>query len=524
MREFAKIVVITVFILIVGTFIAALISHLLKEQQVKADAQKLQELYPNILEGASTGPENLTVDYSSQPISIGSPLIFGGSHHPPLDHQDAWDKIAEAGITMIRMDINIERELPNNISLNDYKTNTNNVQDPQNWDQNDIDNIQNVYQNAKQRNMKVMAIMSYSPAWLNHSNTIFGVPKDWAVYKDIVKKSYKLHRDNIDYVEIWNEPSYEIFLDLKGSNMSRTEAYKQIFKTATQAIREVDKELDDGKRVKIGGPVSHRPFDTEVLEVILEDQALIKELDFISYHNYEAEHLPEPSDVHFRKIMKEYNLEHLPIFLTEWNYHPGWDRPNPYNTSNKAITYVGNKFISFLTMGLAGANYHVIEPVNQKWPNGGENLHSFYRWENNQADLLPQSRTWRLLSKKMGLGQGESKIFDIQNNESENNVQMVGFQNVSNQFGVIISNESTEARLNQFNFSNTKIDTYANVRIFYASAENNAEIPIYEGLLKKNKDGSINFSFYIPQESVVGIILTEENEWYKKLNLPFIYN
>ena len=75
---------------------------------------------------------------------------------------------------------------------------------------------------AKSRGMKVLVIVAYAPSWLTWSGTKMGVPRDWAAWDDIVKKTYQLFQTNIDFVEVWNEPSSgkyvdDAFLDLRKS-------------------------------------------------------------------------------------------------------------------------------------------------------------------------------------------------------------------------------------------------------------------------------------------------------------------
>ena len=101
------------------------------------DAKIRMEMQQNILEGATAQPEIVSIDYSRQ-IAMGSPLIFGGAHTPLLDHDDAWKKVADTGVTMLRRDFFIEQILPANIILADYKANKNNVTDPTKW------NIKNI--------------------------------------------------------------------------------------------------------------------------------------------------------------------------------------------------------------------------------------------------------------------------------------------------------------------------------------------------------------------------------------------
>lgn len=523
-KKFFLIALLILNVLAIGLIVAAGITYLLEEHQVTVDKQKQQALYANILDGISTKPEELTVDFSHS-ISTGSPLIFGGNHGPLQTQNTAWGKIQQVGVTSMRSDIFLDLILPKNITLNDYKNNVNNVQDPKNWNWEGINELKGTFQNAKSRGMTTIGILSSIPFWLSDSNTQYGVPKDWDVYQDIIKKTYSIFRDDLDYVEVWNEPSYDLFLNLKGSNLTREDAYKNIFKYTTEAIREVDANVNDGKKVKIGGPVTYIASETSLLDTILKDPNTRKQLDFVSYHSYDKQNTLDPSDQYFLTVLKKYNLQNIPIFITEWNYDPQWIHPNKYNDTNAAIPYVGNKFISFLQMGIQGANYYTIESVDTKKPNQGKGTYAFFKMNGNNVNLLPQASVWELLSQKLGLGKGVSKIYNTIRNEvlsdkSATSLNTIGFKNVYGDEGIILVNASASAQLVTINTTKLDLDPYVKANIYYASSNNNAESAVYSGIIKSSHNNIKEFSAYIPSQSVVGIIFSNEKEWYNLLDLP----
>lgn len=520
MQTLLRISVIGVFFFIVGLFASAYISFAAKERQVAEDTKRREALFADILEGANTGDTSITTEYTN-PISTGSPLIFGGSHSPNVEHVDAWNQLEEIGITSIRKDLFPEKAIPNT-TIADYKANKNGVADVKNWNQKELKAIEDIFVNARKRNMKTIGILAYTPGWLTYTGTGNGVPKDWDIFADIAKKAYTVHRDNLDYLEIWNEPTFDYFLNLKDSNLQRDEAYKKMFEVTVKAIREVDAEINDGKRIKIGGPVSHRPFDTAPLEAILKDENLAKELDFISYHNYDAEHLEEPSDVFFKAVLEKYGKQDLPILMTEWNHMPNDSKPDPVNNGIEGVLYTANKFIGFMEMGLEGANYHVLEPLNARKPNGGVGYYGFYTWAGDKAALVPQARTWRLFSSKMGLGKGESQVYEATFSDDIENLSSVAFKNSENQYGMVVLNKSEESDTVEINLLNTGIAHYANIEIYVASEDNEAKEPMYTGLMK-SQDGSFAFRYPIPAQSVVGITVKEEKEWFDNLPIENLF-
>lgn len=531
-----KILLLNILIIVVGFVAAIFVTNYLKEREVRQSELRRKEMYDKILDAASISPTKLTVNFT-KPISTGSPLIFGGSHTPPLDHQDAWDKIVDAGVTSVRVDFAIDRLLPNNISIEDYKNNKNNIQDPKNWDQQNMNNQLQVFENVRKRGMKVIGIVDYSINWLSYSNTAYGVPKDWNVYKDIVKKTYKIYRPHLDYLEIWNEPNLQgekMFLNIAGSNLTKKDAYKQIYYYASSAIREVDAEVDDGRKMPLGGPVSYTKDDASFLEPLLSDPQTEKNLVFVSYHQYES--MPTESDIKYKALLEKYNKPNLPIFLTEWSYSSKGSEVENVIPTNAGIIYTGNMLLNYFRIGIGAANYHTLTALMDNKPYGLERNHAFYKWNYNKAELLPLARTWRILSKQMKLGKGESKIYEVAQESGNEKPTLaeavsgllgseafntVGFRNVDGQYGVAIVNDKASAQLAEVNLEKTTFKRFVKVKVYYASAGNEAKVPVYEGELIA-KDGKLNFAFYIPQESVVGMIFTEDKEWYDTLRLPLL--
>lgn len=508
-----KFILLSIAIFFIGVFSSAAISYAAKEQEIRTDEARREAMYSQILDGANTKPSVLNVDYSKK-LSSGSPLVFGGAQNPALDQPDAWDEIANVGVTMARVDFGLHWMLKAT-NLDHYKNNIGEIQNVDNWDTINMNKAKSKLAKSQEKGLKTIGIVDYTPTWLSSDNTEFGVPKDWAVFEDIVKKSYSFYRDNLDYVEIWNEPNYERFLSVQNSGMTRKEAYFKIYYHASKAIREVDKEKNDGKTIPIGGPVGYNPTDTTSLEAILENEETRSRIDFISYHNYKID---EPSWSTYKEKLNEYGLQNLPIFITEWNLDMDNKINSPLKTSDPAILYTGNKLIEFLKMGVAGANYYSLLPINESNDDRYIEYMGFYRWKNGSAELLPQSKAWRLMSIKMGLGKGNSSIYNIKSDLGS--INGLGFINSFGQHGVILLNPSESSILSKFTLNNTDIKHYAKVKTYYASSEYDASNPTYDGTIKA-KDGTIDLAIYIPKETIVGVIFEEENEWYDFINLPY---
>lgn len=471
------------------------------------DAKIRMEMQANILEGATARPDIVTVDYSQQ-TAVGSPLIFGGAHTPLLDHDDAWQKIENAGVTMLRRDFFIEQILPTNILLSDYKNNVNNVQDPSKWNVKSISYEKDRFVLAKKHGMKTIGILSYVPGWLTYNGTPYSVPRDWGVYEDIVGKIYNIYRDDVDYLEIWNEPTYDRFLKTDGSGLTPEQAYTQILQHAIKAIRKVDAEANDGRKAQLGGLVADNPNRTSMLEEMVTHTDVMKELSFISYHSYGH---GEPSSVNYREILDRSGYASMPLMLTEWNYNTEEHKTNEFFSGNKALLYTADQLISYFKQSIQGASYFIMEPISYTIPGVGAREMGFYRWNNGKATLLPQGKTWMLMSKSLGLGAGKSKIMKLETDTDINGISAI---NVKGYNTLALTNKSDTPRLIELQLNHLDITKRAAIYIYMASKDYDGSKPIRQELAEVT-NGSLKTRFYMPEESLAGVVVKEyDDKWF----------
>ena len=491
----------TVFVFSFLFIIGLLIGGVLTRQNNKKDSGE-------ILEAATAIPSIVTIDYSKK-IVDGSPLVFGGAHNPSNEQQLAWDALQEIGVTSIRRDFFIEYELPDNYTIEDYKNNVGDIQNPEKWRMKTIRTRNEEYDNARNRGMKVIAILAYAPKWLTYSGSTHGVPKDWDVYEDIVKKLYKLHRNHIDFLEIWNEPTYKSFLDVSNSPYTQEEAYINIYKHAVRAIKAVEAEINDGRHIPIIGFSAHTPNEASMLDRFLADQEVLTTLNYLSLHNYE--HKPEPSWSDYLDIMTRYGVEEIPIMITEWSHFPNDKNPDPYNSSDLAIAYTGSKLIDYLKMGVAGANYFATIQANQKRPNNGFGTYGMYTWENGRPVLRPQAKTWRLLSRQLKLGKGQSTMVKTAHDAF---INAVGFINTDGEVGFAIVNENYTNRLVTVKLMSAASGKHLKIITFEASAKEDGKQPKHDVEVDL-VDGDAKLDVLVPAESVVGVIAQPLKRWYE---------
>ncbi|HRN69941.1 MAG TPA: hypothetical protein PLS49_02040, partial [Candidatus Woesebacteria bacterium] len=414
------------------------------------------------------------------------------------------------GVTFLRTDFFIQFSLPTT-TIEAYKNNTNNIQDPKNWNTTFIQQRKEIFKNAKERDMQTLGIVSYAPSWLTYSGTTQGVPKDWNIYEDLVKKTYKLHRDSIDYVEIWNEPTHTFFLDIKNSPYTREEAYSLIFKHGAHAITQVDEEINDGKKVQIGAQISHNPSDMTILKAFLTDTEIYNYIDFISYHNYVSS---EPSNNEIIRIIQKSPLKDKPLILSEWNYDSKENVDNPYKTGNEAITFTANKLIDFNKMSLLGANYYSLFPIDESSQTLGHGYLAFYKEISNKPQLLPQAKTWRLLSKSLELGNGKNYIVKA---TERDDINSLGFINSNGVLGGTFVNNTDSSGLIEFFFKNTSIKKRAKINIYIASPHEDGG-KVVDSRTVYPENGVLNFRYLIAQNAVLGIKIYEEDHWYDILD------
>ncbi len=465
--------------------------------------------------GSSIESSLVNVDFGKQ-ISSGSPLVFGGAHNPAITHLDAWNKITDAGVTSIRTDFYIDQFLPFGLSVEKYKSDVKNVQNPNNWRQEAIAPRKQVFEEAKKRGITTFGILSYSTNWLSSSNTIYGVPKDWNVYKDIVKKSYSLFRKNVDYIEVWNEPTISQFLDLKGSGATRKQAYQQIFRVAVEAIHEADDEANDGHKVKIGAPAADNPNDTSLLEAVFEDPSLRDSVDFVSYHNYVLE---EPSWNSYKNILKKYNKEELPIYITEWNYTSKREVAKSFIQSNQIVPFTAKKISNFLKMGIQGASYLNLDPINISNPKGDQGFFGFYSENGTTATLQPAANTWKLMSKSLSLGKGPSKIFAT----SDTNIgSSLAFQNSAGVRGFVLVNDQDTTREVILSINNSPFSGNVYLKSYLAS--NSSDGSSVQGIISLEPKNMNSFTVFVPSQSVVGVEITGDISIQEKIKYLFLPN
>jgi hypothetical protein len=459
----------------------------------------------NISAAQAPDPVVLTMDYSKQ-ISTGSPLIFGGAHYPPVEHTMAWDKLTQVGVTSIRVDLALERLFPANEKLDEKEFNAK----------------KRVFIEAQKRGLTIIAIMDYAPRWLTYTGTEYGVPKDMEVYKQLVSKAYEQYRPYIDYLEIWNEPNMindKLFLIPTGSGLTRIEAYEKIYLNAATAIREVDKNKNDGKLVPIGAQVSFTSADATFLAPLLANPEIKPMVDFVSYHQYEP--VPSNSIFEFKKLTEQYGVPDMPIFLTEWSYSSKGSSIEAITTKPAGIWYATKMLMNYFKMGLAGANYHTVTALEYNKPYGLERNHAFYIREGNNIELLPLAKAWFMLSKTLKLGAGNSQIFETES-AAPGDIETLGFINASGEQGMAILNTSENATFIELTVKYPEQPKWSRASVFQMTER--TDVPkLLQTQILKPKENAVSIKMYVAASSITGILLKQDVSYPEQLRYDIIY-
>lgn len=265
---------------------------------------------------------------------------------------------------------------------------------------------------------KTLLILSYSVPWLGYlpnGDTVNYSPPRGAdglrVYGDVVKKIYQRFRGKVDLIEVWNEPD-NIFLDLTGSPYpnnprGRVAAYKDMYAAAANAIRTVDTKIPIGGPVKSNSdPVQYgdTPADNvDWAKEMLTDPNVAGNVDFLSYHNYNdyTSHPTEDVAKWKQAARAAGRTDDFPVYVTEWNYDYH-DDVNPMDAYHpNTIAYTGDRLTEFLKQHTDGTNFYA---------DNDEAANRTFFGVHADGMLPPKSRTYRLLSVDLGLGDGQSTL------------------------------------------------------------------------------------------------------------------
>ncbi len=442
-----------------------------------------------------------TVDYAVV-AGLSHPETFGVVIKSPQSEVQSFDLLVDHGVKMIRATAPLNVLLPAEITMEDYKANVDNVQNPDTWPGwNRLDGGHSDYSwaihEAKSRGLKTLLSISYLPQWLSWGEggpkPFHRVPKDWEIYQEIYKTVYQRFRNDVDMVGISNEPN---FMGIDGSPyLSKYAAYKDMFRYAAAAIREVDKDVEI-----LGPEVAYQWKGRNGVRPHPENMAFVRELvetegvpghllNGITYHHYF-----DGVDVDIVR-----NLTTLPVYVTEWNASSGVGHNTPPNMSGlESLIWVGDNLIRLLRQGVNGSCMytHYERPIDS-------DLFGTYAWDRDRSKAIPHlnMRAFRLLSKSLGLGEGKAQVAEV---SGDGKMNLLAATNSQKEHILAFTNQSLGN--NEVELVVRGLIGAKNVDIVYyeASAQNDATTPTRRERLAVNDD-TITLKMTVSGKAIQGI-------------------
>ncbi len=382
-------------------------------------------------------------------------------------------------------------------TIDNYKNNVNNIQDPKNWWISYVCTALNTYGNA---GMKVLVGYSYIPNWLSYNpNSQKGVPKDWVIYEDIIAKiaTYIKTKSFVVGVEVWNEPTGE-FLDITGSPYTtRLAAYKDIYYHTAKAIRSVD------QHIPIGGPAAgdSKQWCRDWADSLLNDPRITANVNFLTYHLYDFGISGDATDIPLWKAVgTKYGKTDIPIYLDEWNYSyavPGMFFSPMNNVDPYAIAYCGRRLTDFYVNHLNGASIFTLGYYPASGMGG----------INTDGTFTPKVSAFYLLSKVLGLGKGDGELKQTTWLPGLNITNGGAAINASNQKVIWITNDTGKTGNVSIAISGLNPNNQYAAAVWEASILNTAQTERESIKFTTDASGKGSFTFAVATKSVSGLII-----------------
>lgn len=427
----------------------------------------------------------------------------------------------------------------------------NGMSNPENWN---TDRLMNWVRKADEMGFEVMVMTFQIPEWLASGYPLPGAPhtekacnsapKDWEIFRDIIQKVYTMVKPYADYYEFLNEPHWYV---PKGGDQRRpdgtvyTDSNKVNLIASDTMYQAMDAiyELEGGKpTMKLGGGADDSwGGNYGVLGTLLSDE-YSKEwhdrIDFVSIHKYGTRPANQDSSNegansrNFKYWLRQKTGKDLPIFLNEYNASTG--QPHEYHSGAKSMSYHGRIMIDMMVDGYEGGGYYTCYPsdvpmddyeASAGWVERGKGV---YAWNNGNPTLATFTKTWNLLSKKLGLGDGDFKVKSANMSNSK----------ISDGIGAINANGKPVAFLTNYSgseygdvFVNMSNVPYAvgdtvNIKVYSMTTDSSIDMEPEVTSATVQEDGSLVVTVdTIGANGVVGIILDGNETAIKNTTVEF---
>lgn len=352
----------------------------------------------------------------------------------------------------------------------------NGLSNPANWN---TGRLLRWVKEAKAQGYEVMVMTFQIPEWLSagvvtgtaHTEKVCnGAPKDWEVYRDIIKKVYlMLKAEGIDSYEFLNEPHWYVpqggdQRDPQGNPYPA--GNRQNLIAADQFYQAIDAiyEAEGGSKPKIkmgGGADDSWGGNYGVLGTILSEkyENWFDRIDFISIHKYgERPANQDTGNQGANSRNAKYWLRNklgrdVPLYLNEYNVSTG--QPVNETYGYKSTGWHARNLIDMMVDQYEGGGYYTCYPADvpmddyeasSGWIERGKGM---YTWNQGDPYLANFTKTWGMLSVNLGLGKG---YFDVKSSLIQGGMtQSAGAVNADGTPVALINNYSATA------YDNTKV-------------------------------------------------------------------
>ena len=430
---------------------------------------------------------SVTVDYGAT-LNTGHPEVFGGKSWP-IDSAKS-QELLDAGVTVCIGYLRLARLVPPTSNA-EYRAGIGvpgSVADPDTWDWTGQDE-QKSLNFAKSIGIKLNLMIRDVAGWNSYTGTAQGVPNDWDVYEDIVKKVYQHLLP--DEVEIWNEPDYS--MKIAGSPYDDTvSAYIDLYYHAAHAIRTVSSS------VPIGGPnFCCSGADQWVGPFLTSPTIPANYINFLAYHNYNDGNSEAPNGIDVVRLTHQYRPG-LPVYLGEWNAGSACGTTPLDDNDPGTVAFAGMRLVNAIRAGISEAGY---------WALFFDRTCSFFT-RGLEDPLLPKARTWLLMSQKLGLGAG---VFSVKASSGSSVTTTLGAINSTGQRVAVVVNNNSQPQAVSVMLRNTGLVTPAVVNVYTADSSDDPSVPTLTQP-QTVANGTVTLIVNLPAYSVVGLMLSPGRE------------
>ena len=474
---------------------------------------------------AADAAATITVDFA-RTTATASKFNFGIATWPKF-HSKYASLVAETGVTILRDNVYLYDLVPRTTKAADGVTEvpttveTYNLDlhrpggpigaaNPANWHwdpplESEVPSTMDLAR-WKQAGLSLLLVINSVPSWLGYDSSMgtgwnggdSSVPRDWGIWTDINKKAFAHYKDKADYFQSINEPDVTPgSLSLRGSSYTNTlDAYKDIYYHAWLGWKQVPGYQDK----KFGGP-STASSDPYFLASMLGDERIKHTLQFASWHSYGGYKEPAGNLTEWRAATAAAGFPNLPLFITEWGWSADFNADPMNNGSIDTISYAGLRLTSFINAGADAAFLYTSNDDPRAFDAGVRN---HFTYVDKDGKLQPKAATFRLLSKKLGLGKGTSRVVATQS--SGITIASAAINSNGQRVFWLVNDEASE-RQAKVELQNIGLSGKVTLAHFRASAQETAKEPIKTESARVFEAGALTVHLSIPPKAVQGVVV-----------------